>query len=90
MSDRKGGLTNEQEKLVANHLKDEGIGGVLARAAVKLVDNQVVDRLLDKLDPELREDIYEMIDAIFEEVEDSKVELAGVPDEDPGEDDAPR
>lgn len=75
MSERKGILTPEQEKtldrvIVFNNKIAEAADGT----AIKLIDNQGLERLKNKLNekyPEALPIVYEIVDVLFEEILDN-------------------
>lgn len=81
MNDRKGLLTDTQEKIAAKYLKEKNVPKLVARIGIKLIDNRLIDPLIDRLDQDKRNNIYKIIDSIFKDLE---VEVEGIvpPDED--------
>ena len=66
MSDvRVGVLTPEQEEQLDAIIKLDGIAEMLDLTAIKLVDNQGIERLKSKLPEEYHGIVYEIVDAIF-------------------------
>lgn len=66
---RKGAFTPEQEKLLDDLIELKGIGEALDGPAISLIDNQGIDRLLEKANEETRQVIYEVIDMVMEGIE---------------------
>ena len=67
--ERKGALTKEQEKILDELIKfNNKIAESLDGPAITLIDNQGIERLLDKADeknPDIRPVVYEVVDMIF-------------------------
>jgi hypothetical protein len=63
---RKGVFTPEQEKLLDDLIELKGLGEALDGPAISLIDNQGIDRLLEKVSDETKEVIYEVIDMVMD------------------------
>ena len=66
MEDRKGVMTPEQEKLLDELVELKGIAEALDGPAISLIDNQGIERLMEKANQETKEIIYQVVDMIFE------------------------
>ena len=64
--ERKGALTPDQEKILDELIKLKGVAEALDGAAISLIDNQGIDRLLAKASPEVKEIVYQVVDMIFD------------------------
>ena len=65
MEERKGLLTPEQEKILDDLVELKGIAEALDGAAIRLVDNQVLERLKAKIPAEYLPTVYEIVDELF-------------------------
>ena len=65
MSKRKGILTPNQEKGVDELIVLDGFQERLDGLAIKIVDNQVIERLKKKIPEEYMEDVYAMVDELL-------------------------
>jgi len=65
MEERKGFLTPEQEKQLDDLIELKGIAEALDGAAIKLADNQGLERLKAKIPEDVLPVVYEVIDEIF-------------------------
>jgi len=65
MSERKGILTPNQEKGVDELIVLDGFQERLDGLAIKIVDNQVIERLKKKIPEEYMDDVYGMIDELL-------------------------
>lgn len=65
MEERKGFLTPAQEKKIDDLLELKGIAESLDGMAIRLADNQVLEKLKKKLPSEVLPVVYEVIDEIF-------------------------
>jgi len=65
MDDRKGFLTEEQEKKVDDLIVLKGISEALDGPAIRLVDNLLLEKLKAKIPAETLPVVYEVIDEIF-------------------------
>ena len=63
--ERKGVMTPEQEQILDDLIKVPGIGEALDGPAISIIDNQGIDRLLEKATPETKQAIYEVVDILF-------------------------
>lgn len=66
---RKGVLTPEQEKILDDLVKLKGIAEALDGPAITIIDNQGIERLLEKVPAETKEIIYQVVDMIFKGLE---------------------
>jgi len=70
---RKGALTPEQEDVLEKLIKGSKWVELLDGPAIKLIDNQGIERVLDAADkknPEIRQTVYEVVDMIMAGVEE--------------------
>lgn len=65
MEERKGFLTPEQEQIVDDLIELKGIPEALDGTAIKLADNQGLEKLKAKIPVDLLPVVYEVIDEIF-------------------------
>lgn len=65
MEERKGLLTPEQEKILDDLVELKGIAEALDGAVIRLVDNQVLERLKAKIPAEYLPTVYEIVDELF-------------------------
>lgn len=65
METRKGVLTESQEQGADDLIKLDGIAERLDGPAIRLVDNQVIERLKNKIPEEYLEDVYGIVDELF-------------------------
>jgi len=65
MSDRKGFLTPEQEKKIDGLIELSGIAETFDGMAIRLADNQGLERLKPLLPPEALPVVYQIIDEIM-------------------------
>lgn len=65
MSDRKGFLTEEQEKKLDSLIELKGIAESFDGVAIRLADNQGLELLKSKIPAEYLPVVYEIIDEIF-------------------------
>jgi hypothetical protein len=63
--ERKGLWTPKQEKGIDGLLELKGIAEALDGAAIKVLDNQIIDRLLEKIPKEYLGIVYEINDEIL-------------------------
>jgi hypothetical protein len=67
MQERNGAFTEAQEKQLERLIKiDNQLGEAIDGSVIKLIDNQGIDRLLDKFSEENKQVVYEIIDLIME------------------------
>ena len=64
--ERTGAMTPEQEKILDQIVELKGIAEALDGPVITLIDNQGIERLLQKTSPETRQIVYEVVDIIFE------------------------
>jgi len=65
MDERKGFLTPEQEQKVDELIELKGISEALDGAAIRLVDNLILEKLKAKIPAETLPIVYGVIDEIF-------------------------
>ena len=65
MDERKGFLTPEQEQKVDELIELKGISEALDGAAIRLVDNLILEKLKAKIPAETLPIVYRVIDEIF-------------------------
>ena len=65
MDERKGFLTPEQEQKVDELIELKGISEALDGAAIRLVDNLILEKLKAKIPVETLPIVYGVIDEIF-------------------------
>jgi len=65
MDERKGVLTPNQEKGLDDLIELEGLAERFDGVIIKLVDNQVIERLKGKIPVEHHETVYAIIDEVF-------------------------
>lgn len=70
--ERKGFLTPEQEQKLDDIIILKGIGEALDGVAIKLMDNQGLEKMKAKIPSEILPVVYEVIDEVF----DSLITLA--------------
>jgi hypothetical protein len=67
MQERNGAFTEAQEKQLERLIKiDNQLGEAIDGSVIKLIDNQGIDRLLDKFSEENKQVVYEIIDLIMD------------------------
>lgn len=65
MSERKGVMTPEQEQQLDDIIELKGIMETFDGPAIKIIDNQVIERLKAKIPAEYHDDLYGIVDVIF-------------------------
>ena len=65
MPERKGVMTPEQETQLDDICVFKGILEAFDGAAIKIIDNQIIERLKSKIPAEYHDDIYGIVDVIF-------------------------
>lgn len=65
MEKRKGFLTPDQEKQLDDLIDLSGIAETFDGPAIRLADNQGLERLKVKLDEETTQIVYDVVDEIF-------------------------
>jgi len=65
MSDRKGFLTPEQEQQLDDLIKLSGVAEAFDGVAIRLADNQGLERLKSKIPTDVLPVVYEIIDEIL-------------------------
>ena len=65
MEERKGVLTPNQEKGLDELIKLDGIKEKLDGPAIKLIDNQIVERAKKKIPEEYLEEVYTIVDELL-------------------------
>ena len=65
MEERKGFLTPEQEQIVDDLYEGKGIDEALDGPTIRLADNLGLQRLKEKIPPEVLPFVYEIIDEVF-------------------------
>lgn len=65
MEERKGILTPNQEKGADELWVNKGVMEAVDGPAIKLADNQVIERLKGKIPVEYHSSIYEIVDELF-------------------------
>lgn len=65
MEERKGFLTPEQEQIVDDLIELKGIQEALDGTAIKLADNQILERIKGKIPTDMLPIVYEVVDEIF-------------------------
>lgn len=65
MENRKGFLTEDQEKKLDNLIEFHGIAEKADGAAIRLADNMVLEKLKKKIPEDVLPVVYEVIDEIF-------------------------
>ena len=63
--ERKGILTPNQEKGADELIKLDGVAERLDGPAIKIADNQVIERLKKRIPVEYHEEIYGIVDELF-------------------------
>ena len=66
MSERKGVMTPTQESQLDDICVFTGLAETFDGPAIKIIDNQVIDRLKKKIPAEYLDDVYVIVDLIFE------------------------
>ena len=79
MEERKGVLTPEQEKLLDDIIQLKGLAEAIDGPAISIIDNQGIDRVLKKVNPETKQIIYEIVDILMLGI----ASIVNQPDEDP-------
>lgn len=77
MNERKGFLTPEQEEKIDRLIKLSKFGEAFDGIAIRLADNQGLERLKSKITekyPDILPEIYEVIDTIIEAIPEKKEE----------------
>ncbi len=72
MDERSGVLTKDQEVQLDNLIELEGLFETFDGPAIKLIDNQVIERLKVKIPKKYHEDIYGIVDIIFDSLPKKK------------------
>lgn len=65
MEERKGFLTENQEKGLDNLIELKGVAEALDGAAIRIADNKGLEALKDKLPAEVLPTVYEVIDEVL-------------------------
>ncbi len=65
MEERKGFLTPNQEKGIDELIELDGVAEAMAGIAIKIADNQVLERMKAKIPTEVLPAVYEVIDEIL-------------------------
>lgn len=69
-NERKGILTEDQEKLLDELIKLKGIPEKLDGLAIRLIDNKAIPILLKSLPDPVKEIIFDVIDMIFDTLQE--------------------
>jgi len=65
MEERKGFLTPNQEKGLDDKIELKGVAEAADGVAIRLVDNQCLERLKEKIPADVLPIVYQVIDEIF-------------------------
>lgn len=69
-TERKGVLTQDQEKILDEIIKLKGIPEKLDGFVIRIVDDKGIELLMKQLHPSTKEIIYDIVDLLFEGLEE--------------------
>jgi hypothetical protein len=70
--ERKGVMTPKQEKQLDDICEFDGWMETFDGPAIRIADNQIIERLKNKIPKEYHNDIYGIVDAIFDNLPKKK------------------